>query len=317
MPMMVAPLNASNADELRAWHDCHHASHMFGREIGAPWMLEEMRAQLLGDSPGEKTLGYSGTVDGVVVGAAWVVLRVKDNLHLAWTELHTRPDHRNRGHGSVMLEHLTEVAREHGRRTIRVGANFPCDGPADGAGRPSVEFLLHWGFTLGIGDVLRVMDLPADGAVLQRLVQEAEPHHQDYVMRQFVGPVPDDIIDSFGELVCSLITEAPMGDLELEPEVLDAERTRADENVFEESGRTKYPTVAVGRTGRSRRTPSWSSPSTTRAGSTSVGRWLAATTADTGSAWPRRPATCSGSRVNERMGFRPVERLGEFQKKLG
>ena len=57
--------------------------------------------------------------------------------------------------------------------------------------------------------------------------------------------MPEDLLDEFGALVGSLVTEAPMGDLDFEPEVFDATRIRADEKVFEASGRTKYTTVAI------------------------------------------------------------------------
>ena len=46
-------------------------------------------------------------------------------------------------------------------------------------------------------------------------------------------------------LVGSVVTEAPTGGLEVEPEVFDADRIRADEVVFEAAGRTKYTTLAL------------------------------------------------------------------------
>lgn len=339
MTTEITRLAPSDPVAMRAWHDCYYASHMHGREIGAPWMLEEMRAQFLADSPGEKLLAYSGTVDGTVVAAASVLLPLKDNLHLAWVETHTHPGHRNRGHGSAMLEHLTAVARDHGRRTLNAEATYPYDGPPDGAGHPYVDFLLHRGFTLGIGDVMRVLDLPMDVERLTRMARDAEPHHRDYEMRQFLGPVPEDIVDSFGELVGSLITEAPTGELELEPEVVDVARIRADEKVFEESGRTKYTTIAVAQDGTVAayselvipahdpgRVYQWG----TLAHRDHRGHRLGVATKARNLLWLQgeRPdsrllvtynAEVNGHMigVNEQMGFRPVERLGEFQKKLG
>ena len=273
-----------------------------------------------------------------MVCVASVGLPLKDNLHLAWLDLDTHPDHRNRGYGSTMLGHLTELAGEHGRRTITTRANFPYGGPPDGAGHPYVEFLLHRGFTLGLGDVMRMLALPADEALLRKLVDEASPHHGDYGIRQFVGPVPDDIVNSFGQLVGSLITEAPVGDLELEPELLDAERIRADEKVFEESGRTRYTTVAIAKDGTMAayselvlpkhdpgRVYQWGTLDHRdhrghRLGLATKARnllWLQGERPD-----GRLLVTYNAEvnthmiAVNEAMGFRPVERLGEFQKKL-
>lgn len=44
MTVVITALDASNAEDLKAFHDCYYASHIFGREIGTPWMLEELRA---------------------------------------------------------------------------------------------------------------------------------------------------------------------------------------------------------------------------------------------------------------------------------
>ena len=109
--------------------------------------------------------------------------------------------------------------------------------------------------------------------------------------------------------------------------------------MFEASGRTKYTTVAVAGGRRAgRRTPSWSSRRTTPGASTSGGPSSRPATAATGSGLAtkvhnlRRVQEQESGRtaavhhnaevnghmiaVNEALGFRPVERLGEFQKKL-
>lgn len=338
MTMVINALDATSRAELKAYHDCYYASHMLGREIGTPWMLAEMRADFLTENPGQKTLGLVGVVDGVVAGVGWLGLPLKDNLHMAWVELHTHPDHRNRGHGSAMLERLVDVAREHGRRTLTVEPSYPYDCPSDGAGHPDVEFLRRRGFTLGIGDVMRVLDLPADSTVLGRLVREATPHHRDYDIAQFVGAVPDGIIDSFGELVGSLMTEAPFGELELEPEVIDAERIRANERVLEESGRTRYTTVAIAPDGSVAayselvlpghdpgRVYQWG----TLAHPDHRGHRLGLATKARNLLWLQRERedvrllvtyNAEVNRhmigVNEAMGFRPVARMGEFQRQL-
>ena len=39
---------------------------------------------------------------------------------------------------------------------------------------------------------------------LDALAAEAAPHHADYTLRQFAGPVPDDLVAEFGALVGSL-----------------------------------------------------------------------------------------------------------------
>jgi len=288
-------------------------------------------------SPGQRVLAFGGYVDGQAVTTATIELPLQDNLDLALVELNTHPAWRNRGYGGTMLEHLEAVAREHGRRVLVAETATPYDGPPDGAGHPHVEFLVHRGFTFALGDVMRVLDLPADEALLRRLADEAAAHHTGYQIRQFCDRVPDDLVESFGRLIGQLNTEAPQGELDIEPEVFDEARIRADEEVFRASGRTKYTTVAV-KDGEVAayselvvpahdpgRVYQWG----TLAAKEHRGRRLGLATKARNLLWlqqeqpeARLLVTYNAEvnahmiAVNEALGFRPVERLGEFQKKL-
>ena len=338
MTLEIRPLDAADPTRMVAFHATYHASHVHGRDVATPWMLEEMRADLLGARTGEKALAFEGRVDGEMacVGIMWLPL--KDNLTLAGVEVQTHPDLRRRGHGSAMLDHLLDVSRAEGRTTAVTQAATPYDGPADGSGHPDVEFLTRRGFTFGLGDVMRVLDLPADPRLLGRLAAEALPHHAGYTLWQFRGPVPDDIVEPFGDLIGSLITEAPSGEIELEREVFDADRIRADEKVFAESGRTKYTTVAVAADGdlvaySELVLPAYD-PGRVYQWGTLVrpghrGHRLGLATKAHNLMWFQREhpepallvtynAEVNGPMiaVNDAMGFRPVERLGEFQRKL-
>lgn len=245
MSLEVRPLDATDPAALAAWHATYLAAETFGRDHPVPWMREEMRADFLGQRTGERLLPFGGYVGEEVVSCGLAVLPLQDNRTIARINAWTHPDLRGRGHGATMLEHLTGVAREAGRDTLLTEVALPYDAPADGGGHPDALFLTRRGFEFDLGDVMRVMDLPADEERLGRLTDEVAPAHDGYTLRQFVGPVPDDILLPFGELVGSLVSEAPSGQVDWEREVFDEERIRADEAVFEASGRTKYTTVAV------------------------------------------------------------------------
>ena len=150
--------------------------------------------------------------------------------------------------------------------------------------------------------------------------------------------MPEDIIDAFGDLVGSLITEAPMGDLDFEPEVFDATRIRADEKVFEASGRTKYTTVAVAPDGSlvaysELVVPTYDPEHVYQWGTLvrpehrghrlgmatkvhNLRRFQAAESGRTRLFTYNAEVNTHMIGVNDAMGFRPVQRLGEFQKKL-
>ncbi|MGN6132644.1 MAG: GNAT family N-acetyltransferase, partial [Nocardioidaceae bacterium] len=138
--------------------------------------------------------------------------------------------------------------------------------------------------------------------------------------------------------VGSLISEAPMGEMDFEPEVFDATRIRADEKVFEASGRTKYTTVAVAPDGDvvaySELVVPAHDPGRVYQWGTLVlpahrGHRLGLATKVANLLWLQEeyPAgrllvtfnaevNAPMVAVNEAMGFRPVERLVELQRQL-
>ncbi|HZJ07508.1 MAG TPA: hypothetical protein VFD59_18895 [Nocardioidaceae bacterium] len=334
----IVPLDPADPDAMAAWYAVYFASATFERPHSTPRMLQEMRAQFQAENPGQRVLGWTGLVERRVAVVGSMLLPLKDNLRQVWIDVNTLPVLRNRGAGSQMLDHLFAVSRQCGRSLVATEAAYPYDGPPDGAGHHYVEFLLRRGFRFGLGDVMRVLDLPADEKMLRGFADEAAPHHEDYEIRQFVGPVPDDIIDSFGQLIGSLNTQAPTGKMELESEVFDAERIRADERVFMESGRTKYTTVAIARGGTlaayselvvPRHDPGRAYQWGTLVLPEHRGHRLGFATKARNLLWLQRK--CPSLRIlstynaevnlhmvelNSAMGFRPVERLGELQRNL-
>ncbi|HET7356811.1 MAG TPA: PE-PGRS family protein [Nocardioidaceae bacterium] len=333
----IRPLDPRDDAALDAWHAAYLSSHEHGREVGVPWMKEEVRAQLTVENPGQRTLAFGGYVDGRAAVTGTIEMPLQDNLRLAHIELDTRPDLRNRGHGGAMLAHLEAVARKHDRSVLVTETATPYGGPPDGAGHPNVDFLVHRGFTFALGDVMRVLDLPTDQALLRRLADEAAARHQGYQIRQFRDRVPDDLVESFGRLIGRLNTEAPQGELAIEEEVFDEARIRADEEVFRASGRTKYTTVAV----RDGEVAAYSDLVVPAHDPTRVYQWgtlaakehrghrLGLATKARNLLWlqrelPRKALLVTFNAevnahmiaVNEALGFRPVERLGEFQKQL-
>ncbi len=336
--MDIRDLDAADPVQMAAFHATYHAAHVHGREVSTPWMLEEMRADFLGQRTGERTCGFSGYVDGRVVAVGVVELPLKDNTHLAHVEVYTLPEMRGRGYGSAMLAHLTALVRAEGRRTLTVEVAAPYDAPADGAGHPDVDFLTRRGFTFSLGNVMRMLDLPVDTERLRRLAAEVAPYHADYTLRRFRGPVPEDILESFGALIGTLMTEAPSGGTELEPEQFDAERIRSDEAVFAASGRTKLTTIALASDGD---VVAYSELVVPAHDPGRVYQWgtlvkpahrghrlgLAAKVANLQWLHEEHPdarllvtynaeVNAPMIAVNEAMGFRPVERLVELQKKL-
>ena len=245
--MRIRALDATDPAALAAWHAAYLAADTHERVHPTPWLLEETRAELLGERTGERTLAFELVVDGVEgpLTCGLVELPMKENLTTSYCLVWTPPEHRGRGYGTAMLDHVLDVARAHGRTRAVASVHVPYSTPPDGTGHPDRDWAGRRGFELDISNVMRVLDLPVPTERLRALAEQAAPHHRSYTLRRFRGPVPDDILEEFGRLVGSLMVEAPTGQVDREHEVMDAERIRSDETVFEASGRVKYTTVAV------------------------------------------------------------------------
>ncbi|KRF18955.1 hypothetical protein ASG90_03455 [Nocardioides sp. Soil797] len=319
------------------WHATYAAAERHGRgEWSSDWLLEESRVQKQSRLKSRIVRLFSLVEEGTTRAVAEVEFPQMDNLESAFLGVYTHPGHRNRGHGSTLLSHLEELARENGRTVLTAEAAYPFTAPRDGAGHAYADFLTRRGFRFGIGDVQRALDLPLEGDLVAHLEAEAAPHHAAYSLVSFTGRVPDEFVTDYATLCANLMTEAPTGAMELEPQTADVTVFRATEESIEAQGRTRFATVAVGPDGR-------------LAGYTD----LVTSVHDPGRSyqwgtlvWPehrghrlgmalkvRNAARLQQERpdirvvrtwnaeendpmiaVNDAMGFRPVERLGEFQK---
>lgn len=335
----IEQINPLNRAALAAWHATVVAADVHGREETAtPWQLPEVQAEL-GEQTDVTRLVYAGIEDGrTVVVSGQIGMPLRHSVTHADVAVFVHPDRRRRGHGTRMLEHLAAVARGHGREVLNAEASWPHEAPADGSGTPGAEFLTRHGFRFGLGDVMRSLDLPVDTGLLADLAAEAAPHHAAYELRSWVGRVPEELEVGWAELVSGLMVEAPTGELERERESADVEELRRRQAMIEAQGRTLHNTVALDADGWP---VAYSNLATSIHDPLNAFQWgtlvrpehrghrlgLAVKVANL-QLFQSLPQTATRLRtwnaevnthmvaVNEVLGFRPVERLGEFQLKL-
>ena len=337
--MEIVVIDPFDADAFDAWHATYFVADSFGRSgAESPWQLEELRAFHQREHPNLRTVVLAGLVGEVVVTAGELKLPLLDNTDHAEVGVWTHPDHRRRGHGSAMLDEVERLAGNEGRSVLDAEACYPYDLPADGAGHAHADFLVRRGYRYGLGDVNRRLDLPVGEELLVSLAVAAAPHHTTYTLRSFVGPVPDELAVDYAAMNASLITEAPMGELEREPENPEVSVLRAGEDTLVRQGRTKYSTVAVSDGGELAgftelvmsdhdpgRVYQWGTlvPRAHRGHRLGLALKVANLAFLQGLRPDARAVTTYNAEVNahmigvnEQLGFRPVERLGEFQKRL-
>ncbi|MCW2771579.1 MAG: hypothetical protein JWR27_3012 [Aeromicrobium sp.] len=228
----LEPLDPRDDARYAAYHAAYLAAH--DDSWDRPYSARERRVELLDESPYVSTSAVLARDEsGAVVGAGLVELPLKDNHTLAYVEVTVPPEHRGRGHGSAILASLDELAAAAGRTTLFAEVRWP----AGSEGSVRTAFAEARGFRRDLTDAHRVLVLPA--TLPQAQVQD------DYVLRSWRGPCPQEWVAEYAGLLSLLVQEAPSGDYPLENEFFDAGRVRRDEALLATQGRVMQVVVAV------------------------------------------------------------------------
>ena len=158
----------------------------------------------------EPTDHLLATVDGTDVATATYETATYDNLHVAWLGVYVHPEHRRRGYGSAIVQHLVDRAWRDGKTTVGMdGWELP--GPP--------EFAAKHGFEQKMVEVNRRQYLgKVDRPGLDRLHGEALAAAADYELVRRIGPTPEEELPALVTLT-EAINDAPLDDLDIEDEV--------------------------------------------------------------------------------------------------
>lgn len=161
-----------------------------------------------------------------IVARLTVAMPTRDNLHLAEVDVLVHPEHRRRGIGTALMQAGLGIARQAGRTTATTGA---LGSWGDGPRRPEAgqRFLESAGFRLALTEVERRADVTAlDPATEQRLYDEARARAEGYEIIGWTGRTPEELLPGVARLNSTFLAEAPIGELDLEPENIDADHAR-------------------------------------------------------------------------------------------
>jgi GNAT superfamily N-acetyltransferase len=177
----------------------------------------------------------SQDADGSFTGALELWTSEWDNTDLAWLWLAVHPDHRRQGIGSALMRHAFDVARELGRSKLGI-EGWESDATAG--------FAHAHGFTWASQAINRRQHLSElDLAHVQELYNEAATHAAGYELMRLYGRTPDNLMDAMSVMVAA-INDAPLDDLDIEDEVFPPERIRAYEDTQLANGHRLYRLVA-------------------------------------------------------------------------
>jgi GNAT superfamily N-acetyltransferase len=246
MTLEITRIDPFDAAAVDAWWDAYAAAERADRGDDIPvWSREETRSAMQQQSQTLERLPLLLRDGGTVVGAAGLALPLKDNTHVAQLAIHVPPAHRRRGVGSAALALLEAEATKVGRTIAQGDTSWRYELGSDGTGSPGREFARRHGYALALGDVQNRLVLPVDPAMLDRIDADIATAIRGYTIRSWVGPVPDDVVEGWAILEASVDTEAPSGDLDIEPAKPDVDSIREQEELLARQNRTSFGSVAL------------------------------------------------------------------------
>ncbi|MCA1712274.1 MAG: GNAT family N-acetyltransferase [Actinobacteria bacterium] len=226
--------------DLTTWHAVVEATFA-ADHAGLPAdPLDEFRP-LLEAHPlddGEQKILLLGCAGADVVGAVRLGLPMKDNLTSCSVDVRVHPERRRQGHGRSLLALALQQVEALGRTRVFGEVPSPLAG-GPGAAEP---MLREVGARPVLREVRRLLDLQAVPP------GDAPAAPAGYRLVQWVHRVPDEHLEDMAYLMHRMSTDVPLGDMDWEPEVWDAQRYRDKEAAAGAAGRVRYATLAVSET---------------------------------------------------------------------
>ena len=219
----IEQINPHNQAALRAWWEVGHAAT--ADRPGKPWPLwEQSRVALPTPNP-ERGVTLVAAIDGrEMVGAGLVIRTLKENLHTAMAFAYVRPDRTREGIGRRLVEELEVVAAGDGRTTIQSEAYLPPGGSGTG---PEL-FARAMGYEVASRESMKELTL-ADYVARRDALAASAPVPEGYRVVTFDTVCPEEHLASFGRLLGMLMSEVPLGELDLQASEWTPERIREAE----------------------------------------------------------------------------------------
>ena len=240
--MDIRRVNVFDDSEIERFHEVTERAEAFERPHHSGWSLDEAKIELRREVPTERSEVWAAYDEGTMVGGMSLWFPLLDNLNKCWGEVGVDPDHRRRGVGSALVARIVDRMAHEGRTTMVTETAYPFDRRED---HPYRRFAEANGFTVAIDEIRRILPLPTDPALLQKLATEASPHHTAYRIESFVDVLPDELLASYCALSNQLVVDAPTGDVDFEAEAITPELWLELIAKEKEMGRTRLTTVAI------------------------------------------------------------------------
>ncbi len=236
----IRTLDPASAADAAAWYDVYASAAKHDLPCG-PWWLEHEVQVAHETTEYRQHTRWLAEESGLPVGAALSRFPLTDNLRLAEVEIYVRPEWRRRGIGWALFTEMERHANDHGRSSLLAVVS----GPLKAESVPGSAFAGRLGFIGRNIEIRRVQRAPFQLGRLAELEQEALPRSAGYRLESWRHRGPPEHLAGYARLAGRMSTDAPLGDLDYEPEVWDPARVLATEQRRARMDREWWCTVAV------------------------------------------------------------------------
>lgn len=203
--------------------------------------VEEMISLLETPSTIEDLFVVMGEHEGRPVAVGRLQLPLLDNTATAMLDVQVCPSARRAGFGSQIARHCLETARARGRTKALLEISAPMEGSGPGAG-----FAASLGARPVLGEVRRSLDLSTvDMGQVAACRAEAERFASGYRLVSWVDRAPRELLGDLARLAGRMSTDPPLGDMDWEPELWDEQRWLTTETEAKAAQRVRVGTAAV------------------------------------------------------------------------
>jgi GNAT superfamily N-acetyltransferase len=158
---------------------------------------------------------------GRTIGTAELGLTVEDNLHLADVHVRVVPEARRRGVGRALHEELVRRARAAGRTTWLGEANRPLEGEPS----PAYRFATALGYEVVQEQDHQLLELPVDAARLDSFPGAPA----GYQVVTWGDRAPDDLVEAYAAMHTQMGRDTPSGEVDHQPVEITVDRVRQGE----------------------------------------------------------------------------------------
>lgn len=177
---------------------------------------------------------YGAWENSACVGTLLVELPLQENQHEAEVDVSVPPEHRGQGIGAALFDYAVDVVRGEGRTMISDEIDVPFGSRLDESA--GGRFAGVRGFKSLHSEEHLVLDLPVPDERLHALEQVALERSNGHRLVSWTGTPPREWLGVFADLNTLMERDLPIGELDHEPTVYDTERIESSQRRLLDQG---------------------------------------------------------------------------------